>query len=166
MRRFIVLATAVLLTAAAAAAAIAAGLPAEITAHLEKDSYVYIASTRKSGDLGGAAEIWFSWDGKTVLVGTSVKSFRVRRIQAGRTAARIWVENTDGSWFDAEGALVAGKVAQDQMIAAFASKYGDAFKESWQAKFREGFEQGTRVLVRYTPSGPTGKGPQGLPAKK
>lgn len=145
--------------------AVAADLPADITGHLEKDPYVYIASTRKSGDLGAAAEIWFDWNGKTVLVGTSVDSYRVKRIQAGRTAARIWVENNEGPWFGATGELVKDEAAQNAMIAAFAKKYGAAFEGKWQAKFREGFAQGTRVLVRYTPTGKTGKGPEGLPAK-
>ena len=94
-----------------------------------------------------------------------MKSYRVRRIQAGRPAARIWVENTDGPWFAAKGALVDDRAAQDRMIEPFSKKYGDSFKSSWKAKFREGFASGTRVLVRYTPTGATGKGPEGLPAK-
>ena len=48
-------------------------------------------------------------------------------------------------------ALETSKAAQDQMIETFAKKYGDRFKDSWQQKFRDGFDQGTRVVVRYTP---------------
>jgi len=164
MRGFFCAAAAVLVGLAVTATA--AELPADIVEHLERDPYVYISSTRKSGDLGAASEIWFSWDGEAVLVGTGVKSYRVRRIRAGRTAARIWLGGTDGPWFGATGSLLEGKAAEDAMLDAFGEKYGDTFKESWKAKFREGFEKGTRVVVRYTPTGQTGKGPEGLPTPK
>ncbi len=144
----------------------ASDLPPDVVGHLEKDAYVYIASTRKSGDLGAAAEIWFWWDGSDVFVGTNVGSYRVRRIKAGRPAARIWVENTDGPWFAAKGVLVDGRDAQDRMIETYSKKYGDSFTKSWKAKFRDGFEAGTTVVVRYTPTGPTGTGPAGLPREQ
>lgn len=140
---------AVLLTTALTAAA--ADLPAEIVSHLEKDPYVYISSTRKSGELGKPAEIWFSWDGKDVIVGTSVESYRVKRIKAGRPAAKIAVENAEGPSFKATGALENSKAAQDKMIETFAEKYGSRFKDNWQQKFVDGFAAGTRVVVRYTP---------------
>ena len=63
-----------------ASVATADELPTEIVEHLRTDPYVYVSSTRKSGQLGAAAEIWFDWDGKAVLVGTSIDSYRVRRI--------------------------------------------------------------------------------------
>lgn len=154
MRRFTLAAVAAFLSVSLVVGA--AELSAEITSHLEKDPYVYISSMRKSGEFGTPAEIWFSWDGKTVLVGTSVKSYRVKRIKAGRPSARIAVENAEGPSFDATGALVDGKEAQEAMIAAFAKKYGESFTDKWQAKFREGFASGTRILVRYTPK--TGDG--------
>ena len=144
----------------------ASDLPSHILGHLEKDEYVYIASTRKSGELGTAAEIWFWWDGSDVFVGTNVGSYRVRRIKAGRPAARIWVKDTDGPWFAATGALVDGRDAQDRMIETYSEKYGDSFTKSWKAKFRAGFDAGTTVVVRYTPTGPTGAGPEGLPPEK
>lgn len=166
MRRFaIAIFVAAVMAASAGAARAASDLPEDIVGHLEKDPYVYISSTRKSGDLGSAAEIWFSWDGETVLVGTSVKSYRVKRIRAGRTAARIWVENAEGPWFGATGELVEGKGAQKKMLEDFATKYGDSFTDGWQAKFEEGFAAGTRILVRYTPDGTTGRGPEGQPKK-
>lgn len=144
------------LAAAAAILATGATVPAAelssgIVTHLEEDPYVYISSTRKSGELGTPAEIWFSWDGNQVIVGTSVESYRVKRIKAGRPGAKIAVQNAQGPSFRATGALDTSKAAQDQMIEMFATKYGDRFKESWQQKFREGFAQGTRVVVRYTP---------------
>ncbi|MDG2306233.1 MAG: hypothetical protein P8R42_16595 [Candidatus Binatia bacterium] len=161
MRRLTVTAFALFLLLATFATA--ADLPTEIVQHLEKDPYVYISSTRKSGDLSAAAEIWFAWDGTDLVVGTNVKSYRVRRIQAGRAAARIWVENSDGPWFGATGAVVNDEKAQDALVAAFAKKYGEKFTESWQAKFRKGFGEGTTVVVRYVPTDATGKGPAGLP---
>ena len=145
--------------------ATAAELPADIVSHLEKDPYVYISSTRKTGDLGSAAEIWFAWDGKAVTVGTQMTSYRVRRIKAGRPAARIWVENREGPWFGATGELVDDEAAQDALITEFAKKYGAAFTEKYQTRFKEGFASGSHALVRYTPTGTTGKGPEGQPQK-
>lgn len=164
MRRLTVTASALLLMFATVA--MAADLPSDIVSHLEKDPYVYISSTRESGDLSTAAEIWFAWNGESLVVGTNIKSYRVRRIQAGRTAARIWVENSDGPWFGATGAVVDDKKAQDALMAAFAKKYAEKFTDSWQAKFQKGFDEGTTVVVRYAPTDTTGKGPEGLPTAK
>jgi hypothetical protein len=155
MRR--ILCSIVLLVAAAAPAQAGTALPADIVSRLESDPFVYISSTRKSGELGTPAEIWFAWDGSTLVVGTPPTSYRVRRIRAGRPQARIWVTGAGkGPWFDATGAVDDAPAAQESMIAAFRKKYGERFAGKWEENFRTGFKNGTRVLVRYTPTGKTG----------
>ena len=144
----------------------ATDLPPNFVEKLEKEPYVYISSTRASGNLGSAAEIWFAWQDGTVLVGTSTNSYRVRRIRAGRPAARIWLEKSHANWFDATGKLVDDAATQEFLMTDFARKYGDSFKSRWEESFRKGFLDGSRVVVRYTPTGKTGEGPLGLPAKK
>ncbi len=127
-----------------------AGLTPELTKALDDAKYVYVQSERKSGDLGKPAEIWFFVEKGVVYVGTRPTSYRVRRIQAGRTKARIAVGATNGPAFDATGALVKDKALEERMMAAFATKYPDGWAR-YADGFREGFKNGDRVLVAYTP---------------
>jgi hypothetical protein len=150
------------LAALLADAAIGAELGSEITEHLTKDEFVYIASTRKGGDLGEAAEIWFYWDGSALFVASPPKAWRVVRIRAGRPQARIWVGSVEGSWFDAKGEIVSDVAAQEKLVTTFREKYGVKFS-GWHDRFRDGFKDGSRLLIRYAPTGKTGKGPEGLP---
>jgi hypothetical protein len=127
-----------------------AGLTPELTKALDDAKYVYIQSERKSGDLGKPAEIWFFVEKGIVYVGTRPTSYRVRRIQGGRTKARIAVGSTGGPAFDATGAIVKDKALEERMMAAFATKYPDGWAR-YADGFRDGFKSGDRVLVAYTP---------------
>lgn len=137
------------LAAALAGAAIAALTPA-LEQALRDSTYVYVQSERKSGELGRPAEIWFSWDAGAVWVGTRATSWRVRRIKAGRTRARIAVGKTDGPSFEATGALVKDAAVERRLMEEFARKYPEGWVRHAEG-FRKGFETGERVLVRYTP---------------
>jgi hypothetical protein len=127
-----------------------AELSAEIKSALTSSKYVYIASTRKNGSLSKPAEIWFLYRNGAVYVGTPPTSFRARRIKAGRTQAKIWVGKTDGPSFTATGAIVNDAAAQQAMLEAYAKKYPDGWSK-FEEKFRSGFKDGTRVLIKYTP---------------
>ena len=127
-----------------------AELTPEIKTALTNSKYVYIASTRKSGSLGTPAEIWFLYHNGAVYVGTPPTSHRARRIKAGRTQAKIWVGKADGPSFIATGAIVTDPEAQQAMLAAYAKKYPDGWSK-FEEKFRSGFKDGTRVLIKYTP---------------
>jgi hypothetical protein len=127
-----------------------AELSAEIKTGLASSKYVYIASTRKGGSLGKPAEIWFLYHQGAVYVGTPPTSWRARRIKAGRTQAKIWVGKTDGPSFMATGAIVSEPAAQQAMLEAYAKKYPDGWSK-FEEKFRSGFKDGTRVLIKYTP---------------
>lgn len=123
---------------------------AEIKAALASSKFVYIASTRKDGSLGKPAEIWFLYHDGAVYVGTPPTSWRARRIKAGRTQAKIWVGKADGPSFTAIGAIVSDPGAQQAMLEAYAKKYPDGWSR-FEEKFRSGFKDGTRVLIKYTP---------------
>ena len=143
--RALALAT-VLLTAAP----VFAGFTPEQEKQLADATFVYIQSERKSGEWSTPAEIWFFVDGGTLYVGTRPTSWRVKRIKAGRTKARIAIGKADGPAFEATGALVTDAVAQEKMMAAYAQKYPDGWKK-YEQNFRDGFKSGERVLVAYTP---------------
>jgi hypothetical protein len=127
-----------------------AELSSEIKAALANSTYVYIASTRKNGSLSKPAEIWFLYRDGAVYVGTPPTSWRARRIKAGRTQAKIWVGKADGPAFMATGAIVSDPAAQQAMLEAYAKKYPDGWSK-FEEKFRSGFKDGTRVLIKYTP---------------
>jgi hypothetical protein len=75
----------------------------------------------------------------------------VKRIKAGRPQAKIWVGKADGPSFVATGALVDAAPIEGVLFETFAKKYGEHWK-SYEERFRSGFKDGSRVLVRYTPN--------------
>jgi hypothetical protein len=144
MRSRLIVATVLLATAAVA------GFPDGVREQLDTATYVYVQSERKSGELGAPAEIWFHVEGDAVWVGTRPASWRVRRIQAGRTRARVAVGSRSGPAFDATAAVVDDPAVAGRLMDAFAKKYPAGWKNHEQG-FRDGFKTGERVLVRYTP---------------
>jgi hypothetical protein len=146
MLRRLALVPAVLALAAVAGAA----LSPDLDHALKESKYVYLQSERKSGEFGKAAEIWFFYDDGAVYVGTRPGSWRVRRIKAGRKRARIAVGKADGPSFEAVGELKRDSAVEQRLMDAFAKKYPDGWSR-FADSFREGFKNGERVLVRYTP---------------
>ena len=143
-----VLACSVLLLALLAAAQ--AALTPELSRELADAQYVYIQSERKTGDFGKPSEIWFFVDGGKLYVGTRPSSWRVKRIKAGRTRARIAVGSPQGPSFEATGALVKDPKIEEKLMRAYAKKYPDGWARH-AASFKDGFRTGERVLVMYTP---------------
>ncbi len=117
---------------------------------LESSKFVYISSTRKSGNLGAPAEIWFVFHDGAVYVGTRPTSWRVRRIKAGRPDAKIAVGAVNGPSFTATGSLVNDPSIQELMLKTYAKKYAEGWQTHEQG-FRDGFKDGSRVLVKYVP---------------
>jgi len=160
---------AVLTTLCVLPAPATAELPAAVAKQLANAKYVYIASTRKDGGLSRPSEIWFLYHRGAVYVGTPKRSWRVRRIKAGRTAAKIWVGKPDGHAlmtvterelqdlpsFMATGAVVEDPRVRNLMLATYAKKYHEPGSyvdwESAEEEFKSGFRDGERVLVRYKP---------------
>ena len=128
-----------------------AELSPELQQALDTSTYVYIQSERKSGAFGSKAEIWFLHHAGAVWVGTPVSTYRVKRIQAGRTKAKVWIGSTDGPMFDAVGELVQDDEVAERMFQTFAEKYPDGWP-TYEERFRSGFGDGSRTLVRYVPA--------------
>jgi hypothetical protein len=128
-----------------------AALSPEVDKALRESKYVYVQSQRKSGELSKPAEIWYLYDDGTVWVGTRPSSWRVRRIKAGRTKARVAVGKADGPAFDATADVVKDPAIEQRMLEEFARKYPDGWSRHADG-FREGFKSGDRVLVRYRPA--------------
>jgi hypothetical protein len=143
------LASALLLSAVVAATA-AADLSPAIKADLANSKYIYVATTRKSGALGKPAEIWFLYHNGAVYVASPPTTWRVRRIKAGRTQARIAVGKPDGPAFMATGAVANEPDVYPVLFATYAKKYGGDWTK-YEDKFRTGLKDGSRVLIKYTP---------------
>jgi hypothetical protein len=125
-------------------------LTPDLSEALGEARYVYIQSQRKGGEFGKPAEIWFFVDGGILYVGTRPTSWRVKRIKAGRPLARISVGSPQGPSFEATGKLVKDPALEAKLMAAFAKKYPEGWS-THAVSFRDGFRNGDRVLVAYTP---------------
>jgi hypothetical protein len=125
-------------------------LPADVKTALANSKYVYIASTRKDGSLGKPAEIWFMYHNGAVYVGTPPTSWRAKRIKKGRTTAKIAVGKADGPSFTATGAIVNEPDVFPVLYETYAKKYPEGWPQ-FEQKFRSGFKDGSRVLIKYTP---------------
>ena len=128
-----------------------AELPKDVQQQLADSTYVYISSTRKDGSLSTPAEIWYFWHDGAVYVGTRPTSWRVKRIKAGRPQAKIAVGRVDGPAFTATGALTTDPKIQALMLESYAKKYPEGWSKYADA-FREGFKDGSRVVVKYVPT--------------
>ncbi len=120
---------------------------------LSNSKYVYISSQRKDGSFGTPAEIWFLFHDDAVYVGTRPDSWRARRIRAGRTRAKIAIGKVDGLSFFAEGEILKEPKVQELMLKSYALKYPDGWPK-YADSFRQGFLDGSRILIRYTPLEP------------
>lgn len=135
-----------------------AALSPDLAKLLETSDFVYISSTRKDGTLSRPAEIWFMYRDGAVWIGTRPDSWRVKRIRWGRPQARISIGKPDGPAFLARGELVKDTAAEKALLETYAKKYAAGWGK-WEKSFRDGFADGSRVLVKYTPVGDAGKGP-------
>jgi hypothetical protein len=128
----------------------AADLSPELRKALEESKYVYISSQRKDGSWSRPAEIWFLFHDGAVYVGTPASSWRAKRIRWGRPRARIAVGKEEGPTFFARGEIVKDRSVMERMLEVYAKKYADRWSQHEQ-RFRQGFADGSRVLIRYTP---------------
>jgi len=139
------------LVAIPTAPARSASLSPELQKALDSSKYVYIQSTRKDGKLSKPAEIWFMPYKGAVWVASPPATYRVKRIQAGQTKAKIAVGKTSGPAFNAKGSIVKDPEVNKAMFEAYAKKYTNEWK-SYEQKFRDGLADGSRVLIKYEPA--------------
>lgn len=127
-----------------------AALSPELQKALDSSKYVYIQSARKDGALGKPAEIWFMHHQGAVWVASPVTTYRVKRIKAGRTKAKVSIGKTDGPAFNAKGSIVKDAEVDKVLFEALAKKYPGDWS-SYEKRFRDGLADGSRVLIKYEP---------------
>ena len=141
------------------------GLSAETLRALERSGFTYISPLRSDGRESTChGEVWFAWLDGAVVVNTATTTWKARSLQRGLDRARIWVGD-HGTWkralgrnedfrkapsFEAKAALAKDKALLDRLLEVFDAKYPDEIGE-WRDRMRDGFVDGSRVLIRYTP---------------
>lgn len=136
---------------AAVLARVAHALVADVETALRASKYVYVSTQRKDGSFGAPAEIWFLYHQGAVWVASPTTTWRVRRIRAGQSKARIAVGKIDGRSFAATGSIVKDEAVYEVMYRTFAEKYPEGWPK-YEQRFRDGLKDGSRVLIKYQPS--------------
>jgi hypothetical protein len=142
----------------------AAPAPA-LAAALERSPYAYVSPLRADGRESRChGEVWFGWLDGAVVVITGSQRWKARALARGLDRARIWVGD-HGTWkgalganeafreapsFEARAALAKDAQLLDRLLATFEGKYPKEIGR-WRDEMRQGFAQGSRVLIRYTP---------------
>jgi len=139
-------------------------LPEATRAALEKSPLIYLSPLRSDGTESQChGEVWYVRDGGELLVVTDSNRWKALAVRRGLDRARIWVgdfgrwKKSDGRFetgptFLAKARLDADESVIGAALAAFGAKYPDEWGK-WEPRFRKGLADGSRVLIRYRPSG-------------
>jgi hypothetical protein len=133
---------------------------------LEKTGFVYVSPLQKDGSESTChGEVWYGWLDGAVVVITSADTWKARAVAKGHGSARIWVGD-HGRWkkmvgrneafrkaphFDAAATAVKDDALLERLLALYEKKYPDEIA-NWRDRMRKGYHDGSRVLIRYTPS--------------
>jgi len=140
---------------------------ADLEAVLEQSPYVYVSPLRSDGAESTChGEVWYGWiDGAAVVI-TGTERWKSRALGKGLDQARVWVGD-HGRWkqvvgrneafrkapsFDAKAEIVKDDSLLDRLLAIFETKY-PAEIGKWLQRMRDGYADGSRVVIRYTPTG-------------
>jgi hypothetical protein len=142
-----------------------ATLSEETLRALAASPLVYI-SPLHSGDRESRChgEVWFFFDEGDVLISTGRSTWKARALESGRDRARIWVgdfgrgRGVGERYRKGPSLLTRARVERDRgaferLLAAFGKKYPDEWGK-WEPRFKKGFEDGSRILIRYAPIAP------------
>jgi len=133
-----------------------------IAAALAASDTVYLSPLRSDGaESRCQAEVWFVVDGTDVCVVTATTAWRAQAVRAGLHRARIWIGDlgiwtrTDGRYrnlpqADVIGEFIEARAERERLLGLFGSKYPLSWV-LWGPRFRNGLEDGSRVMLRYRP---------------
>ena len=140
-------------------------LAADTVRALETSEFAYISPLRSDGRESTChGEVWYAWLDGSVLVTTAANTWKARSLKRGLDRARIWVGDY-GRWkralgrnedfrkapsFEAKAAFLKDDAMIDRVLSVFDKKYPDEIDE-WRDRMRDGYFDGSRPLVRYTP---------------
>lgn len=146
-----------------------AALAPEIERALAESPYVYVSPLRSNGEESRChGEVWYGWIDGSVVVITSVESWKARSLARGLVQARLWVGDygrvkrvigsnqafRGGPSFPARAELVRDRSVIERLLAIYEKKY-PAEIGNWRGRMRAGHLDGSRVLIRYVPEART-----------
>lgn len=162
-RTILQLAGAAIAVGSASLRATAAAIAVPAQEALRKSDLVYITPLKTAGaESACRAEVWFTFDGASIFVVTSSKAWRARAVTLGLSQARVWVGDY-GEWKSAKeayrkapqllatAALVTEPQTQTRALDLFGQKYRLEWLV-WGPRFRNGLQDGSRVMLQYTPA--------------
>ena len=138
-------------------------LSAPAKAALAQSPLVYISPLQKGGTESRChGEVWFFVDEGDVVIFTSKKSWKARALSLGRTRARIWVGDfgpvgragdrfREAPHFLTQAEVDSRPEAFERLMKSYGKRYSDEWAK-WGPRFRKGYEDGTRELIRYRPT--------------
>lgn len=135
---------------------------------LEESPFVYVSPLRRDGSESTChAELWYAWLDEAVVVIVASDRWKATAVSRGLDRARIWVGD-HGVWktwyggrneafreaptFVGRGERVKDPALLDRLLARYEAKYPDEIAD-WRDVMREGYANGSRALIRYTPIG-------------
>jgi hypothetical protein len=139
-------------------------LPDPTRAALEKSPLIYLSPLRSDGTESTCqGEVWYVQDGAELLVVTAADRWKALAVRRGLDRARIWVgdfgrwKRSRGRYKTAPSFLARARFDEDASVIEsalvdFGKKYPDEW-DKWEPRFRKGLADGSRVLIRYRPSG-------------
>jgi hypothetical protein len=137
-------------------------LPEATAASLGSSGLVYISPLLGDGRESRChGEVWFLYDGGGVLIATAGEGWKARSLARGRDRARLWVGDlgpiararpqlAKAPSFVARARLESDPAAFQRLLEGFARKYAREWGR-WEARFRDEYNAGERVLIRYAP---------------
>jgi hypothetical protein len=139
-------------------------LPQTTRDALGRSPLVYVSPLRSDGSESTChGEVWFVRDGADVVVVTASERWKAKSVAAGLQRARLWVGDygvwtrsegkfREGPTFEATASFEKGAAARARVLASYGEKYPDEW-DKWGPRFRKGLADGSRVMIRYVPSG-------------
>ena len=140
-------------------------LPEATRSALGASPLVYVSPLKGDGGESSChGEVWFTPDGDDVLLATSAEAWKSRALARGWKLARIWAGDfgpvakagdryRSAPTFLSEVSRDSDPAAFERLMQAFSQKYSDGWGK-WEPRFRKGYDDGSRVLLRYTPIAP------------
>ena len=125
---------------------------------------MYVSPLAQSGAESRChGEVWYFVDGGTVVIATAADRWKAVAIRKGRDRARLWVGDfgpvkragdayRSAPSFLAEAEIVKERAVFDRLLESFAKRYSDEWGK-WRPRFENGYGDGSRVVIRYTPIG-------------
>jgi hypothetical protein len=139
-------------------------LPQLARTALGESPLVYVSPLHREGRESSChGEVWFFVDGGSVVIATAAEGWKVKAVGSGRDRARLWVgdfgpvKRAGDGFRSAPTFLARAEIDRDpkvfaRLLDAFGKRYANSWGK-WKPRFEQGYADGSRVVLRYTPIG-------------